>query len=55
MYIFLNTEIWKTLWTFKFGGKANWYATCPILDSISKGLQYQGANLAQLPNLKELF
>ena len=52
---FFNIETWKTLWTLKFGGKANWYATCPILDSISKGPQYWGANLAQLPNLRELF
>ena len=52
---FLNTKIWKTLWTLKFGGRANWYATYPILDSISKGLQYRGASLAQLPNLREIF
>ena len=50
-----KTEIWKTLWTLRFGGKASWYANCPILDNISKGPHYLGANLAQLPNFKELF
>ena len=52
---FFNTEMWKTLWTLRFGGRANWYDTCPILDNISKGPQYRGASLAQLPNLRELF
>ena len=42
---FFNIEIWKTLWTFKFGSIDSWYATCPILDSVSKESQYQGANL----------
>ena len=54
MYIF-KKKIWKTLWTLRFGGKANWYATDPTLDNISKGPQYLGASLAQLPNFKELF
>ena len=53
-YLF-KTEIWKTLWNFRLGGKSSWNATCPILDNISKGPQYLGANLAQLPNFKELF
>ena len=39
----------------RLGGKANWYAIGPTLANISNGPQYLGANLAQLPNLKELF
>ena len=31
-----KTEIWKTLWTFKFGSKASWYATCPTLTIFQK-------------------
>ena len=39
----------------RLGGKANWYAIGPTLANISNGPQYLGANLAQLPHLKEFF
>ena len=52
---FFKIETWNTLCILKFGGKASWYATSPTLARTSNGPQYLGANLAQLPNLKELF
>ena len=49
---FLSIEIWNTGCTWDiFGGKANRYATMPILSSISKGPMYLGANFSFLPNL----
>jgi hypothetical protein len=37
------------------GGSANLYAVGPTLSKISKGTQNQGAILAQVPILKEIF
>ena len=52
---FFNMKIWKTLCILRLGGEPNWYAIGPNLANISNGPQYLGANLTQIPNLKELF
>jgi len=52
---FFKFETWKTLCILKLGGRASWYAIGPTLANNLNGPQYLGANLAQLPNLKELF
>ena len=52
---FFNMEIWNKLCILILGGKGNWYSSHPTLANISNGPQYLGANLAQLPNLNEIF
>ena len=52
---FFKIEIWNILCIIRLGGKSNWYATSPTHTNILNGPQYLGANLAQLPSLKDLF
>ena len=37
------------------GGGDNWYATDPILDKLSNGPQYLGANFKYFLSIKEIF
>ena len=56
MYIYLlRKETWKKLWALVLVGNASLYATGHMLSSTSKGPQYLGDILTQLPSFKELF